>query len=615
MIKTTTMIMFLLAATLSFAKWKPVQKQIMTPWGEKLDVNNVLPEYPRPQLVRADWQNLNGLWDYAITKDSGKYEKPDGKILVPFAVESALSGVGRTFTATDALWYARDFEIPASWNGRSVLLNFGAVDWHCQVWVNGKKVGEHKGGYAPFSFDITRALKSGKNSLLVKVLDPTDDVNKCIQPRGKQSLKPKGCFYTAVSGIWQTVWLEPVPQKHISSIKFTPDVDNSKMAVEVGAPKNTTFEVDILDGGKLVVSAKSDKDKKADVKLANAKLWSPESPFLYDVKVRLFEDGKLLEEVSSYTAMRKVSKARLQKNSHSKYAITLNGKPIYNLGPLDQGWWPDGLYTAPSDEALKFDIEKTKELGFNMIRKHIKIEPARWYYHCDKIGILVWQDMPCGLNASTRTKWVRSRYIAADTFTPSDEAAENFRREYKEVIDFLWSHPSIIVWVPFNEAWAQFETVKTAEWTKKYDPTRLVNPASGGNFIPNSGDITDDHTYPHPELRLIETGKINVIGEYGGYGYVEQGHTWVNRKTWGYQNFDSKDKLTDRYCQSIDLLMDFTKHGIVGAVYTQTTDVENETNGIMTYDRKVIKFNEKQMTKANSKLVHSLDNVKIFYNP
>ncbi len=610
MIKTTTMIMFLLAATLSFAQWKPVQKQIMTTWGERLDVNNVLPEYPRPQLVRADWQNLNGLWDYAITKDSGKYEKPDGKILVPFAVESALSGVGRMFTATDALWYARDFEIPANWNGRNVLLNFGAVDWHCQVWINGKKVGEHKGGYSPFSFDITKFLKGGKNSLLVKVLDPTDDMDKCIQPRGKQSLAPKGCFYTAVSGIWQTVWLEPVPQKHIDRIKFTPDVDNSKMAVEVDAPQNTTFEVDILDNGKIVASVKSDKSKKIDVKLANAKLWSPESPSLYDVKVRLFDDGKLLEEVSSYAAMRKVSKIRLKKaGQQSKYAITLNDKPIYNLGPLDQGWWPDGLYTAPSDEALKFDIIKTKELGFNMIRKHIKIEPARWYYHCDKIGILVWQDMPCGLNASTCTKWIRSKYIAADTFTPSAEAAENFRREYKEAIDFLWSHPSIIVWVPFNEAWGQFETVKTAEWTKKYDPTRLVNPASGGNFIPNSGDITDDHTYPHPEVRIMEMGKINVIGEYGGYGYVEQGHTWTNRKTWGYQNFDSKDKLTDRYCQSIDVLMDFTKHGVVGAVYTQTTDVENETNGIMTYDRKVIKFNEKQMTKANAKLVRSLDNI------
>lgn len=591
------------------AAWAPVGGQLLTKWGRNIDVNNVLPEYPRPQMERSEWKNLNGLWRYAITPIDAECAKFDGEILVPFAVESALSGVGKKFTASDALWYERDFELPASWSGKNVLLNFGAVDHSCDVWVNGEHVGSHSGGYTPFSLDITKALKSGKNILRVKVVDPTDDMEKCFQPRGKQSLNPKGCFYTAVSGIWQTVWLEPVGAKHVASVKYTPDVDKSRMAVEVFAPAGTEFVAELSDGGKTVATAKAAANAKAYFEIKNPKLWSPDSPHLYDTKVKLFDAGKQVDEVSGYAAMRKVSRQSLTKDEHpkrSKDVMTLNGKPVYNFGPLDQGWWPDGLYTAPSDEALKYDIEKTKAWGFNMIRKHIKVEPARWYYHCDRLGILVWQDMPCGKDGNVRTPWAFARYLEKDTGEFSQKAFDTFMKEYQEMIDFLWSSPSVVFWVPFNEGWGQMNTAQVADWTKKYDPTRLVNAASGGNFIGNKGDMTDVHSYPHPRMLMLECQKINAIGEYGGLGYVVENHTWTKRKSWGYSNFKSTTEMMDKYCEFIDMLVDMRKFGIVAAVYTQTTDVENETNGIMTYDREVVKFDEKRLREANLKLIDSV---------
>lgn len=591
------------------AAWSPVGNEIMTKWGRDIDVNNVLPEYPRPQMVRSQWKNLNGLWRYAITPLNADCAKFDGEILVPFAVESALSGVGKKFTASDALWYERDFEVPADWSGRNVLLNFGAVDHSCDVWVNGEKVGSHSGGYTPFSFDITKALKSGKNVLRVKVVDPTDDPEACFQPRGKQSLKPKGCFYTAVSGIWQTVWLEPVSEKHLANVKYTADVDKSRLCVEVSAPEGCSFEVELLDGGSAVASAKGTAGAKAYLQVENPKLWSPESPYLYGTKVRLFDAGRQVDEVSGYAAMRKIGREVLVKGGNpkrEKAVMTLNDKPVYNFGPLDQGWWPDGLYTAPSDEALKYDIEKTKQWGFNMIRKHIKVEPARWYYHCDRLGILVWQDMPCGKDGNIRTPWAFGRYLEKDTGEFSQKAFDAFMQEYRAMIDFLWSNPSVAVWVPFNEGWGQMNTAMVAEWTKKYDATRLVNAASGGNFIVNKGDYTDVHSYPHPRLMLVECQKVNAIGEYGGLSYVVDGHTWKSRKVWGYSNFKDTDEMLDKYCEYVDMLVDMRRYGVTAAVYTQTTDVENEANGIMTYDRAVVKFDEKRLREANRKLIETV---------
>lgn len=588
------------------AQWKPAGEQIMTKWGKNIDVNNVLPEYPRPQMVRPTWKNLNGLWDYAITKAGAGYEKADGKILVPFAVESALSGVGKFLKPDQSLWYERNFEIPQEWEGKKILLNFGAVDWKCTVIVNGKNWATHTGGYTPFSVDITDALVKGQNNLKIRVEDATDANNELVQPCGKQALNPKGCFYTAVSGIWQTVWLEPVPQRYIRSLKITPDVDKSALNVSVRAPRGTTFTVEVLDGGKVVAKASAKSGREAVAYIKNPKLWSPDSPFLYDLKIKLENGGEVLDEVSSYAGMRKISlsaKGRAAVNTEVK--ICLNNKPIYNYGPLDQGWWPDGLYTAPSDEALKFDIEKTKKWGFNMIRKHIKVEPARWYYHCDKIGIIVWQDMPCCSGRYTGP-WVRTELIKSDDGVVSKATNLNYKKEFRQIIDSLWSFPSVVVWVPFNENWGQFNTPEIVAWTKKYDPTRLVNAASGGNYLVCDGDIIDSHHYPEPKFHIFERGKANVIGEFGGLGFVQEGHTWANRKTWGYKNFKDTPSMQAKYDEFIGMLKNLVPLGICGAVYTQTTDVENETNGIMTYDREVVKFDEEKLRQTNKSLIESL---------
>ncbi len=606
--KVTTILISLLAITCAFAQYKPAGEQIKTSWGEKIDANNVLPEYPRPQMQREKWKNLNGLWNYAITPANEDYKKADGKILVPFAVESSLSGVGKVLDKDHILWYEREFEIPSSWEGKNVKLNFGAVDWQCKVWVNDEKIGTHTGGFTPFSFDITSALKKGKNSLKIQVWDPTDARDVAIQPRGKQTMKPYSCFYTAVSGIWQTVWLEPVSKNSIENVKITPDLDNSKFKVEVASTEKATFKVDILEQNKVIASAEAKTGEVVAIEVKNPKLWSPDSPFLYDVNVSLLEEGKVIDAVKSYTAMRKIGKKVFmgKDKRREKQVITLNGKPIYNFGPLDQGWWPDGLYTAPSDEALKFDIIKTKEWGFNMIRKHIKVEPARWYYHCDKLGILVWQDMPCGSDLNIHRTWTPGQYIAKEPEGMSKKAYKNFMKELKEMVDMLWSSPSVVVWVPFNEAWGQHNTAETVEWLRKYDTTRLINPASGGNYVICDGDIVDSHSYPHPRILLLECGKVNAIGEYGGLGYVVEGHTWANRKVWGYQSFKTEKALLAKYCEFIDMLADMTKYGVTAAVYTQTTDVENETNGIMTYDRKVVKFDEEKLRKANLKLINTV---------
>ncbi len=580
------------------AQWAPAGDRIKTEWAEKVDPSNVLPEYPRPIMQRTEWQNLNGLWNYAI-RPTGEREPQtfDGEILVPFAVESSLSGVQKRVGDKNELWYNRTFTVPSKWKDKKILLHFGAVDWKADVWVNDIKVGQHTGGYTPFSFDITPALVKGENKLVVKVWDSTD---KSYQPRGKQVNNPEGIFYTPVTGIWQTVWLEPVAPEYIENIKSTPNIDNGTLTVDVSTQtRDAWIEVSVLDGDEVVSTAKALAGQPLQLNIPNAKLWSPESPFLYNLEIALVRNGKVIDQVSSYTAMRKYT-TRRDKNGIVR--LQLNNQDIFQFGPLDQGWWPDGLYTAPTDEALVYDIKKTKDFGYNMIRKHVKVEPARWYTHCDQLGIIVWQDMPSGGNSP---RWINQRYFDGVEAVRSPESEANYRKEWKEIIDYLYNYPCIGVWVPFNEAWGQFKTVEIAQWTKEYDPSRLVNPASGGNFY-TCGDMIDLHNYPEPKLYLYDAQRSTVLGEYGGIGWVVKGHIWEADRNWGYVQFNSSDEVTAEYIKYAKQLKDLIYKGFSAAVYTQTTDVEGEINGLMTYDRKVVKMNEEQIRKINQEICNSL---------
>lgn len=581
------------------AQWAPAGDRIKTEWAEKVDPSNVLPEYPRPIMQRTEWQNLNGLWNYAI-RPTGESEPQtfDGEILVPFAVESSLSGVQKRVGGNNELWYNRTFTVPSKWKDKKILLHFGAVDWKADVWVNDIKVGQHTGGYTPFSFDITPALMKGENKLVVKVWDATD---RSYQPRGKQVNNPEGIFYTPVTGIWQTVWLEPVATEYIENVKSTPNIDNGTLTVDVSTQtRDAWIEVRVLDGDKVVSASKALAGQPLQLNIPNAKLWSPESPFLYNLEIALVRNGKVIDQVFSYTAMRKYT-TRRDKNGIVR--LQLNNQDIFQFGPLDQGWWPDGLYTAPTDEALAYDIKKTKDFGYNMIRKHVKVEPARWYTHCDQLGIIVWQDMPSGDNSP---RWFNQRFFeGTEENVRSARSESNYRKEWKEIIDYLYNYPCIGVWVPFNEAWGQFKTVEIAQWTKEYDPSRLVNSASGGNFFP-CGDIIDLHNYPEPKLYLYDAQRSTVLGEYGGIGLVVKGHIWEADRNWGYVQFNSSDEVTAEYVKYAKQLKDLISKGFSAAVYTQTTDVEGEINGLMTYDRKVIKMNEEQIRQINQEICNSL---------
>ena len=579
--------------------WAPVGDRIMTQWGENIDPSEVLPEYPRPQMVRDQWMNLNGLWEYAITPAEAEPDKMDGNILVPFAVESALSGVGRAVGENEALWYEREFTIPKEWAGQRVQLNFGAVDWKAEVYVDGAFVGEHTGGYAPFSFDVTDMLAKGKkHSLKVKVTDRTD---KWFQPRGKQVSQPEGIWYTAVTGIWQTVWMEPVPASHIDSYYAVADIDKGTLAVTVDAAleDGDVVEVVLLADGAPVAKAEG---KEVTLAVPEMRLWLPSDPYLYDLEIKVLRDGVAADLVKGYTAMRKISYAA-DKDGHKR--MLLNNEPLFQYGPLDQGWWPDGLYTAPSDEALAFDIEKTKEMGFNMIRKHVKVEPSRWYWHCDRLGMLVWQDMPSIADNSTNVWDNRTYENGTDTPVP-DDAKANYYKEWGEIMSAFKVFPCIVTWVPFNEAWGQFDTEEVVKFTRAQDPTRLINYASGGNFVKCSGDILDLHNYPHPEMYLYDKDYINVLGEYGGIGWPVEGHLWQPDRNWGYVQFKSADEVLDTYEKYADMLIDLVDDGFAGAVYTQTTDVEIEVNGLMTYDRKVVKLDMERLSAINRKVIESM---------
>lgn len=583
-------------ACVGFSQWKPAGDKIKTEWADKVDPQNVLPEYPRPIMERPQWLNLNGLWDYAITKKDAPLPKTfDGKILVPFAIESSLSGVGKTIKADQSLWYERKFQIPEDWKGKNVLLNFGAVDWKAEVFVNGNKIGEHTGGYTPFSFNITKNLKDGENSLAVRVWDSTGNG----LPRGKQIENPRGIFYTSVSGIWQTVWLEPVSASHISGLKITPDLDSSSFDIRVDSDdKSATATIKVLDNGKVVAQTTAAANKTANIPVKNPKLWWPKSPFLYDLEITLSnKGGEQVDSVKSYAAMRKFSIAK-----HGRFGgvdFTLNNKKFFTFGPLDQGWWPDGLYTAPTDEALKFDIQRTKDLGFNSIRKHVKVEPARWYTHCDRLGMVVWQDMPSMFGEGNG--WQPRGFFQGEERTVSKKFEETYRKEWKEIMESLHSYPCIAIWVPFNEAWGQFKTKEITEWTKSMDPSRLVNSASGGNYF-DCGDIVDSHDYGNPIMYMFNNQKVNVVGEYGGIGCAVDGHLWVKDKNWGYGKMRSQEEVTKRFVELTNRFIDMTKYGCFGAIYTQTTDVEIEVNGLFTYDRKVLKVDEEKVREVNQKL-------------
>ena len=572
----------LLTAAFTFsvqAEWKPVPGNIMTPWAEKVSPAMPLPEYPRPQMVREEWTNLNGLWSYAITeREAAQPGQFNGEILVPFCVESALSGVKKSLSSQQRLWYRRPFSAPELAKDGRLLLHFGAVDWEATVSVNGKLVGVHRGGYTSFSFDITDATKAtGQNELVVSVVDPT---NKGHQPVGKQSLtafgSPGGVWYSPCSGIWQTVWLEAVVKNHIESLKIEPDVDSGLVRVTVHGGGESIL-VTALDSGKVVAQGAGKSGESIALKIADAKLWSPDSPFLYDLKV---ESGN--DQVTSYFGMRKIS---IGKDENGVTRPLLNNRFVFQSGPLDQGYWPDGIYTAPTDEALKFDLEITKKLGFNMTRKHAKVEPARWYYWCDRLGLLVWQDMPSG-----RAGRGKKPEDPALRFTPvSDQDARQFEGELKAMVAELFNSPSVIMWTVFNEGWGQYNTERITEMVKTLDSSRLINNASGWTDF-KVGDVIDIHRYPNPGTPKLEENRAAVLGEFGGLGLKIEEHLWSTRKPFVYRNISDQVSFNREYQRLwIKVGQQAQQKGLSAAVYTQITDVECELNGLMTYDRKVIK--------------------------
>ena len=574
--------------SLGVQAWQPAQGPLQTRWSREVSPQNDHPEYPRPQLVRKDWLNLNGVWGFEMTTNNAQPTVFPEEILVPFPVESALSGVMKPVSENTRVWYRRTFDIPQGWIGRRILLNFGAVDFETTVFVNGKHVGKHRGGYDGFSFDVTDSLSPlGENELVVSVWDPTDSGT---QPRGKQVRKPNGIWYTSTSGIWQTVWLEPVGAAHITGLDIVPDIDRSEVAVvaRTTAPLGRyTVETTVRDGSGGRWSATAPLGEKLIVPINKLRLWSPETPFLYTMTVTLKLGNHTMDQVESYVGMRKMS---LGKDAKGFTRLMLNNSPYFQFGPLDQGFWPDGIYTAPTDEALRFDIDMTKKLGFNLARKHVKVEPDRWYYWCDKLGLLVWQDMPSG-----------DKYIGPKDpdIQRSPESASEFEEELTALVEGRGSHPCIVMWVPYNEGWGQWDTAQVVSMIQKLDPSRLVDDVSGWADR-GVGDVNDMHKYPGPGAPEPEQKRAIVLGEFGGLGLPVRGHTWQSEKNWGYRTFTDAGALTSAYEDLVGKLFPLIEEkGLSAAIYTQTTDVEVEVNGLMTYDREMVKMDWTRVAAAN----------------
>ena len=574
----------LVAPASARGEWHMKKAPLMTRFAADVDPKAPLPEYPRPQMTRDDWLNLNGLWQYQPGKEGDA--TPAGKtlsseILVPFPVESAISGV---MEHHDRLWYRRQFTVPSGWDGRRILLHFGAVDYESEVFVNGKSLGVHKGGYDPFSYDVTDALSGGgPQELIVRVFDPTGDAG---QPRGKQTLRPGGIMYTSTTGIWQTVWLEPVAVGGIDSLRIVPDVDGGAVKVTVamtGDNQHAPVTLAVKDGDTVVGRTRGSAGEELTIKISDAKLWSPDSPFLYDLIVTANgPDDAAIDSVASYFGMRKIEVGEVD----GVKKILLNGKFTFLLGPLDQGFWPDGLYTAPTDEALKYDIEMTKKLGFNFIRKHIKVEPARWYYHADRLGMMVWQDMPSA-----------NSYDAGRNPPPIEK--EEYRSELKRMVEHLRSETCIVMWVLFNEGQGQFDTEGLAAMVRELDPSRLINQASGGEHH-GAGDIFDIHSYPPPACPEPHADMALACGEYGGIGLKVPGHMWNGDRSGSYTMSKTPQDVIDVYAEYTQMLKKFRdEQGLSAAVYTETTDVEVEINGLLTYDR-IPKMDVAMIAKANA---------------
>ncbi|SDF04518.1 glycoside hydrolase family 2 protein [Chitinophaga filiformis] len=575
-------------------KWQIQATSIQTRWASDVNPDCPLPEYPRPQLVRnTKWENLNGLWNYAITsRDSARPVRYIGQILVPYPLESALSGVKRRLSADESLWYQRNIRLDPK-GGVRTLLHFGAVDWRATVWVNGKEVGSHTGGYTEFTLDITSAIKNGNNDLVVKVYDPTD---QGYGPHGKQLLNPSSIYYTANSGIWQTVWLEIVPEVFITSLAMTPDIDSAvlKLNVKTNIDIPMGYSIQARVGNVQSDFSTSNLSDGLNIRLGNAHLWSPEDPYLYSMNLKLIHNDKVIDSIDTYFGMRKIE---IRKDEKGYDRIFLNNKYTYNLGILDQGYWPEGLYTSPTDEALMFDIKASKAMGFNTIRKHMKIEPARWYFHADRLGMLVWQDF-----VSPNQKL-------------GNEAKSFFETQIDETINQLYSHPCITTWIIFNEKWGQYDQQRITEKVKKLDPSRLVNGHSGELLYvddqlrspsPNayiSSDMTDVHSYPIPRNALPMPGKARVLGEFGGIGVPVEDHLWDDLVAgWGYDGVVQPEVMKSKYRNMVDSINSLKQEGLSASIYTQLTDVESEQNGLITYDRALIKVPLPIVKKINEKI-------------
>lgn len=570
--------------------WTKKTGPLMTRWSETVKPGNTWTNYPRPQMERKNWKNLNGLWEYAITPaEDGIPEVWDGRILVPYPIESALSGVMKTVTRNERIWYKRELSFGAKLRSNRILLNFEAVDWETHVYIDGKEIGSHRGGYDPFSFDITKSIEPGvKHELVVSAWDPSTEG---YQPVGKQTINPQGIWYTPSSGIWQTVWIEKVPDKYIIDYKVVSDIDNGEILVNTqtsGLRHDDQIEIRAYNGNKLIGTETGDSGVDITMKIEDMHLWSPDDPFLYDLEIRVRHGSMTVDQVKGYFGMRKIS---LGKDEKGITRILLNNQFVFQNGPLDQGFWPDGLYTAPSEEAMVYDLEMTKKMGFNMLRKHVKVEPRRFYYHTDSMGILVWQDMPSMFLSHAGMPHLPDQL---------EETKQNFEIELTELVNEHKNHPSIIIWVPFNEGWGQYDTERIAGYVKSLDPTRLVNNPSGWTDM-GAGDIRDIHNYPEPKAPAAEENRAIVLGEFGGLGLMTPGHMW-KEENWGYEKMQDVTSLLEKYRSFYQEVFRLVENpGLSAVVYTQTTDVETETNGLMTYDRDRVKMGVENIANAHKR--------------